>query len=121
MCIAIVFECCIVNHPFLIPVPQWRRIYKVGCGKNGVPFVVYRVSCSRQPRFPGNEISSKMRNGIWIWKRTKYVIVSFLSTELLRKSGFDQCMYKYMKRFSACLDLFNLLSSLGIHSSASFN
>ena len=46
---------------FLIPVTQWRRIYEVGCGKNGVPCVVYRVVAASFST-SGNAISSKTRN-----------------------------------------------------------
>ena len=46
---------------FLIPVTQWRGIYEVSCGKNGIPCIVYDVSCSKQPRFPPMEMKFQVK------------------------------------------------------------
>ena len=35
-----------VHYTFLIPITQWRRIYEISCGKNGVPCIVYGVANS---------------------------------------------------------------------------
>ena len=61
-----------IFNKLLIPVTKWRRIYEVGCWKNGVPCVVYHVVAASFSK-SGNEVSSKTQNVMWIRKLTRCV------------------------------------------------